>query len=93
LRKGGIAAPPVLKDLMETLVDTTALPRDESLARTRATARIADLERRKLIAPGYELLEAARKGPGELTTKDRDLLDAETEELRNEIDAEHDEKK
>lgn len=93
LRKNGIAAPPVLKDLAETLSDTTTLPRDEKLARTRAAARIADMERRKPVAPGYELLEAARKGRAELTKKDRDLLDAEADELRKELDGEHDEKK
>lgn len=93
LRKQGIPAPPVLKDLTETLTDSTALPRDEVLARTRAAARIVGLERPKPITRGYELLEAARKGPGELTKEDRDLLDAEAEDLRKEIDSDHDEKK
>jgi len=51
------------------------------------------LERRNPIARGYELLGAARKGPGELTKQHRDLLDAEAEELRKDIDAEHDKKK
>jgi len=93
LRKHGVAAPPVLKDLADTLADTTTLPRDESLARTRAAARIADIERRKPVPRGYELLEAARKGRGELSTKDRALLDEEADELRKELDAEHDEEK
>lgn len=93
LRKNGIPAPPVLKDLAETLTDSTTLPRDEALARKRAAGRVEDLERRKPVARGYELLEAARKGPGELTKEDRDLLDAEAEELRKDIDAEHDKKK
>jgi hypothetical protein len=93
LRKNGFAAPPVLKDIAETLADTTTLPRDETLARTRAAARFADMERTKPVPRDYELLEAARKGKGELTQKDRDLLDAEAEELRKELDAERDAEK
>jgi hypothetical protein len=93
LRKAGIAAPPVLKDVTETLADTTSLPRDEKLARSRAANRIADLERRRPVPKAYELLEAARKGKGEVSSEDRALLDEEADDLRKEIDAEHDETK
>jgi hypothetical protein len=93
LRKAGIAAPPVLKDVGDTLGDTTTLPRDEKLARPRAANRIADLERRRPVPKTYELLEAARKGKGELSPEDRALLDHEADDLRKEIDAEHDKTK
>jgi hypothetical protein len=93
LRKAGIAAPPFLKDIPATLAVTDALPADEKLARSRAAGRLADLERRHTIPEKYELLEAARKGPGELASEDRDLLDAEAEDLRREVDTEHDETK
>ncbi len=93
LRKAGIPAPPVVKDVIETLSDTTTLPRDETLARSRAASRIADLELRRPVPDSYEILEAARKGPGELSKEDRALLDAEAEGLRKEIDAEHDKTK
>lgn len=93
LRKAGIAAPPFLKEVATTLGNSDALPSDEKLARTRAAARLADLERRRPIPKNYELLEAARKGPGELAAEDEALLNAEAEDLRREIDAEHDETK
>ncbi|MEA2236114.1 MAG: hypothetical protein QOC81_838 [Thermoanaerobaculia bacterium] len=93
LRKAGIAAPPVLKDVAETLTDTTILPREEKLARPRAANRFANLERRRPVPEAYELLEAARKGPGELSPEDRALLDNETDDFRKEIDAEHDKAK
>jgi hypothetical protein len=93
LRKNGIAAPPVLKDLVDTLDGTTALPREEKLAQARAASRITDLEQRKPVPRNFELLEAARKGRGELTSKDRELLDSEADDLRKEIDTEHGEEK
>lgn len=91
LRKAGIAAPPFLKEVAATLANSDALPADERLARSRAAGRLADLEQRRPIPKDYELLEAARKGSGELASEDEDLLNAEAEDLRREIDAEHDE--
>ena len=69
---------------------TDALPADEKLARGRAAGRLSELESRRPIPKDYELLEAARKGPGELASEDEDLLNKEAEDLRREIDAEHD---
>lgn len=93
LRKSGIAAPPFLKDVAATLANTDALPSDEKLARSRAAGRLADLERRRPIPKNYQLLEAARKGPGELDSEDEELLNTEAQDLRREIDGEHDETK
>jgi hypothetical protein len=93
LRKAGIAAPPFLKDVAATLAVTDALPADEKLARGRAAGRLSELEGRRPIPKDYELLEAARKGPGELASEDEDLLNKEAEDLRREIDAEHDKTK
>jgi len=93
LRRAGIPAPPVLKDVAAMLVSSDVLPPDEKLARSRASARLADLERKQSVPRNYELLEAARKGPGELAPEDEDLLEHEAEDLRREIDGEHDKTK
>lgn len=91
LRANGIAAPPVLRDVIDTFnTASDALPKDLGLAAARASQRLADIEQKKRIGRDYELLEAARKRRGELSEKDRALLDEEAADLKREIDAEDD---
>ena len=93
LRKENVAAPPVLRDVVDALSDDDALPRDFQLARARAAKRVADLEKKDAIDRDYRLLEAARKGPGSLSEKDQRLLDDEKADFQRELDEEHDETK
>ena len=93
LRKNNVAAPVVLRDVIDALSDNTSLSRDLQLAKTQAAKRVADLEHRGTVDPNYRLQEAARKGARDLSDKDQRLLDAEKEDFMRELDEENDKTK
>lgn len=80
------AAPPYLKDLVDSLRQSASLPRNPLAAASRAKEWLTGLMQ-QVPAPGaLRIVEAYRKDDGDLTEEDKKALDAIGDELRREVE-------
>lgn len=80
------AAPPYLRDVVESLENSGSLPRSSTAAASRAKEWLIGLMQPGSCPRTLRVVEAYRKGDADLTEKDKETLDKLAEELRREIE-------